>query len=171
MKPKTAGRAGKSFCPPDYRIAPNARFAGLVSGAQILTFQGEQRVDDLSAGDCVLTRRGAVPILRIDVVSMVAPTVYMMAGTLGHGRRDTDALLTADQTVCLRDWRAQAFHGQQTALVPARALVDGEFVRNLGQQVITLHRIFCAVPQVFYADGLEMGTADATQLDLAHHTV
>lgn len=167
MTPRTAMRLSRSHCPTGHRSAHDPQFAGLVSGAQILTLKGEQPVDDLRAGDCVLTRRGAVPVVRIDVVSLVVPTVYVIAGTLSHNRPDRDAFLTADQMVHLRDWRALAFCGRETALVQARDLIDGEFVRNMGQQVVTLHRIFCDTPQVFYAEGLELATADMTSQDLA----
>ncbi|WP_299776771.1 Hint domain-containing protein [uncultured Roseobacter sp.] len=160
MKPKTAGRVGSEHCPTGHGAPRDHRFAGLVSGAQILTLKGERPVETLRTGDHVLTRSGAVPVIRIDIVSVIAPAVYVIAGSLGHSRPDRDALLTAHQTIHLRDWRALAFCGANKALVEAACLVDGEFVRDLGQQLVTLHRIFCAAPQVIYADGLELGTAD-----------
>ncbi len=40
-------------------------------------------------------------------------------------------------------------------------LVDHEFVRDLGFLPMTLYRVICDTPQVLYADGLELGTADA----------
>lgn len=168
MSPKTARRLSTSHCPTGHRATHNPLFAGLVSGAQVLTLKGELPVEALRAGDCVLTRRGAVPIARIDVISVITPTVYVIAGSLSHNRPDNDAFLTADQMVQLRDWRALAFCGKDTALVQARDLIDGEFVRNMGQQVVTLYRIFCSTPQVFYAEGLELGTADMTSHNLTH---
>ncbi|MDW3182127.1 Hint domain-containing protein [Roseobacter sp.] len=160
MKPKTVGRVGNRRCPTGDGALEGVRFTGLVSGARILTLKGERPVDGLRAGERVLTREGAVPVTRVEVVSMVVPTVYIIAGSLGHCRLERDALLTAQQTVHLRDWRAPAFCGTRNAFVEAAQLVDGEFVRSLGQQVVTLHRVFCATPQVLYADGLELGTAD-----------
>lgn len=160
MKPKTAGRVDSEHCPTGCGVRQRIQYTGLVSGARILTLNGERLVDDLRAGDRVLTREGAVPVTRVEVVSVVVPTVYIIAGSLGHRRLERDALLTAHQTVHLRDWRAPAFCGTRNAFVEAAQLVDGEFVRSLGQQVVTLHRVFCATPQVLYADGLELGTAD-----------
>jgi hypothetical protein len=137
-------------------------FSGLVSDARIFTFKGEYAVQDLQVGDRVIARDGGmIPIVRIETISLIARAIYVIAGSLGHSRPDRDTLLAADQTVFLRDWRAQAFAGQEAALLPARALVDGEFVRDIGLQAMTLHRIFCADPHVLYADGLELGTADA----------
>ncbi|MEP2641497.1 Hint domain-containing protein [Roseobacter sp.] len=152
--------------PADHHTRADIGFAGLVSGAHVLSLKGEQPVEALGVGDHVLTRSGAVRIRHIDVVSVVVPTVYVIAGSLGHARTDRDALLTADQTVYLHDWRALALYGQHTALARIGDLIDGEFVRDLGQQVVTVYRIFCAMPRMFYADGLEVGTADAVHRPL-----
>ncbi|MCV3271162.1 Hint domain-containing protein [Roseobacter sinensis] len=160
MKPRTAGRSrarsSSTFC----TAAEPAGHAGLISGAQVLTLKGERCVEALRVGDHVLTRGGALPLTRIDVISALVPCVYVIAGSLGHSRTDRDALLTADQMIFLRDWRATAVFGQPSALVPAQKLVDGEFVRDLGQQLVTLYRLFCPMPQILFADGLNLGTAD-----------
>jgi hypothetical protein len=49
------------------------------------------------------------------------------------------------------------------ALVAARTLVDGEFIRDLGQQEHTLIQLFCDAPHILYADGLEVSTADGAR--------
>lgn len=166
MKPTTAGRKDGASCRAGDQAACSAASAGLVSGARIITLNGEQPVDDLRVGDHIVTRGGAVPITRIEVLSLIAPVIYVIAGSLGHSRTDRDALVSADQLIHLRDWRAAALTGQPSAFVPAERLVDGEFVRDLGQQLITLHRIHCAAPQVIYAEGLELGMTTALQDDL-----
>lgn len=144
-------------------------FHGLIEGAQLLTLKGERSVESLRPGDHILSRAGAVPVVRIDVLSAVVPAVYVLAGSLGHSRTDRDALLTADQIVHLSDWRAAALCGQQSALVTARDLVDGEFVRDVGQQLVTLYRLYCPRPQILFADGLELCTADIHAVELAQH--
>ncbi len=160
MKPRTVGRPPVSLRAATRDDAAQPSYAGLISGAQLLTLNGELSVDVLRVGDHILTRSGAVPIRRIDVVSALVPSVYVIAGSLGHSRTDRDALLSADQLVFLRDWRAAALSGQRTALLQARALVDGEFVRDVGLQLVTLYRIYCQSPQILFADGLDLGTAD-----------
>lgn len=162
MKPKTAGRTSGNIPPTGRSAQPNMSGVGLVSGARILTLRGEQPVETLRAGDRVIARGGgAIPLTGIDVVSMVTHVVYIIAGSIGHSRPDSDTLLTAEQPVLIRDWRAMALYGAPHALVPARRLIDGEFVRNLGQQAVTLYRLHCAAPQVVFADGLELGTANS----------
>lgn len=162
MKPKTIESLSSDRGSTDQIAAFERSSAGLVSGARILTLRAMQPVEKLRVGDSVITRaRGAVRVTEIKTVSLVTRAVYIIAGSIGHYRKDRDALVAADQTVLLRDWRARALFGQKSALVRASALIDGEFVRDLGQQAITLHRIYCGTPQIIFADGLELGTADA----------
>ncbi|GIT85901.1 Hint domain-containing protein [Roseobacter sp. OBYS 0001] len=134
---------------------------GFVHGARILTMKGARRVEHLRPGDHVITRgNGAVPVHLIEQRSMVVPAVYIVAGSLGHHQPDLDSLLPASQTVLLRDWRAHAFAGAEETMVRIDRLVDGEYVRDIGLQTLTLYSVFCAAPQVLYADGMELGTAD-----------
>ena len=139
--------------------------SGFVHGARVLTMKGARAIEALRPGDYVITRgNGAVPVHRIDQRSMVVPAVYVLAGSLGHHQPDLDSLLPASQTVLLRDWRAQALAHTDEAMVTIDRLIDGEFVRDVGLQTLTLYSVFCAAPQVLYADGMELGTADALTL-------
>lgn len=170
MKPKTAGREGGTIRPaiPIEQFEstnhhyPDTDLTGVTLGSAVMTLRGLRRVETLSPGDRIVTRSaGALPIERIKRCSFVTRAVYIIAGSMGHHQRDRDTLLPAAQCVLLRDWRAKALTGQETALVPARALVDGEFVRDLGYMPVSVIRLFCAAPHVIYADGMELGTADA----------
>ncbi|WP_187432191.1 hypothetical protein ROLI_013220 [Roseobacter fucihabitans] len=163
MTPKTAGYVGASARVLRENTCCAPSLAGLVCGAHVLTPYGEQSVDSLRVGQSLISRdRGPVRIRKIEVVSLVTHLIYIIAGSIGHTRMDRDAMLTAQQTVLLRDWRARALFAKPAALARAKALVDGEYVRNLGQYPVTVHRIYCDAPQVIYADGLALGTADAT---------
>ena len=167
MKPKTAGcddeathqTSTDSFEHCSTWTDPDT--FGLVRGSQIITMDGLRCVEDLKAGDRLVTRgQGSTPIGSIRQISLVCRAVYVIAGSLGHGRPDRDGLLPFDQTVLVRDWRAQALVGSQIALIPARDLVDGEFVRDIGQMPMTLYQIHCDGPKVIYVDGMELGTID-----------
>ncbi|WP_299967962.1 Hint domain-containing protein [uncultured Roseobacter sp.] len=160
MKPGRATRQARLMDAGPVDAQPWVGLAGLVTGARVTTNTGERSVEALSPGDVVLTRSGAAPITRVEALSLVAPVVYVIAGSLSHNRTDRDALLIADQTIYLQDWRAAAFCGAPAALVEARRLIDGEFVRHLGQHAVTIHRVFCDTPQILLADGLELGTSD-----------
>lgn len=170
MKPKTAGCDDGRLHPADQRasitplpVVPNAlNVTGFVHDARIITMRGQCRVQDLKHGDRVVSRdQGSVVIRRIEQVSCIARAIYVLAGSLGHIQQDRDSLLPAGQPVLVRDWRARTFGHGKAALMRAGDLVDHEFVRDLGFLPMTLYRVICDTPQVLYADGLELGTADA----------
>lgn len=166
MQPNTARHICGEFGQTSQSVRHDTRGAGLVSGTRVLTLNGETPVQRLCVGSHVLTRNfGPVPIIDIEIVSMIAPVVYIIAGSIGHNRQDRDVMMAGDQTIMVRDWRAMAVFGQVNAVTRASTLVDGEFVRDLGQHAVTLYRIYCACPQFIFADGLEMGTANVQITD------
>ena len=142
-------------------VEPCARLAGLVHGAKVVTSRGLCPVESLLPQKHIIARdHGAVPITRIEKISLVTQAVYVIAGSLGHKDLDRDTLIPAAQTALLRDWRATIWAGRTALVQEALDLVDGEFVRDLGLTPVTLYRIFCDQPQIINADGLELGTAD-----------
>lgn len=170
MKPKTAGRTTDTRQDAyPMRAVDTAAFdtssslmCGVTSDARIVTLDGLRAVQDLRPGDRLVTRgAGAVPVRGIQQHSIVTRAVYILAGSLGHRQPDRDTLLPAAQSVLVRDWRARVFGKSDSMLVTARVLVDGEYVRDIGFMPLTLYRIYCDRPQIIYADGMELGTADA----------
>jgi len=162
MKPNTVGRVGGI----DRHAGQFSHYAaldtGLVQGALILTLDGEMPVEFLSVGDKLITRdSGIAKIRHLQRSTRKVRRIALAAGSLGHTRPERDATLAGDQMVLVRDWRARALFHSERALVAARSLVDGEFITDLGEVETTLVQIFCDGPHILYADGLELGTADA----------
>jgi len=138
--------------------------SGLIAGTKLLTLDGEIPVEILSIGDKLITRDcGVSKVVHIQRTTRKVHTIAFAAGSLGHTRPDCDTLLAADQMVLIRDWRARAMFSSERALVSARALVDGEFIIDQGEQEQMLIQIFCDGPHILYAGGLELGTADASR--------
>ncbi|MCX7565067.1 Hint domain-containing protein [Sulfitobacter sp. F26169L] len=164
MKPKTVGRVG-GVNPQTGQYAPYAsRDTGLLQGTMLLTLEGEMPVEFLTVGDKIITRdSGIAKVEHIQRTTRTVHTIALAAGSLGHTRPERDAVLAGDQMCLIRDWRAQAMFGADRALVAARTLVDGEFIRDLGMQEQTLVQIFCDGPHILYADGLEVSTADGAR--------
>ncbi|WP_299029552.1 Hint domain-containing protein [uncultured Sulfitobacter sp.] len=164
MKPKTVGRVGGDT-PQTGHYAPYAtRDTGLLQGTTLLTLEGEMPVEFISVGDKIITRdSGIARVEHIQRTTRKVHTIALAAGSLGHTRPERDATLAGDQMCLIRDWRAQALFGADRALVAARTLVDGEFIRDLGMQEQTLFQIFCDGPHILYADGLEVSTADGAR--------
>jgi len=164
MKPNTVGRVGDK----DRQAGQFSPYAvletGLLTGAKLLTLDGEMPVDFLSVGDKLITRdSGIARVEHIQSTTRSVHAVSFAAGSLGHTRPEADTLLAGDQMVLIRDWRARALFNSERALVAARSLVDGEFIMDLGQIETTIYQIFCDGPHILYADGLELGTADAAR--------
>lgn len=164
MKPNTVGRVDGT----DRRAGQFSPYAvldtGLLQGAKMLTLDGEIPVEFLSVGDKIITRdSGISKVKHIQRMTRTVHAIALAAGSLGHTRPEQDARLAADQMVLIRDWRARALFNSERALVAARTLLDGEFITDLGKIETTLYQIFCDGPHIVYADGLELGTADASR--------
>ncbi len=152
MKPKTVGRSGGSKPAQAHFIC-----AGVGPGSILLTQSGERTVEEISPGDRIITRDcGLVALDGIRKYRQTIHTVRILAGSLGDTRPDRDVVLPADQELLIRDWRAQALFGKAQAMVPARALVDGEFITHDGLRTLTLYQLWFDAPHVIYADGLEL---------------
>ena len=164
MKPNTVGRVGGQD-PQAGQFSPYAVLdTGLLQGTMLMTLDGEMPVEFVSIGDKLITRdTGISKVTHIQRSSREVHAIAFAAGSLGHTRPERDAQLAGDQMVLVRDWRARAMFNSERALVAARALVDNEFITDLGMVETTLFQIFCDGPHIIYADGLELGTADAAR--------
>jgi len=131
--------------------------SGLPAGTLVMTLQGEVAVEALMPGDRIISRTMGTAVLR-DVAARVADVamVRILAGSLGHTRPGRDLSVGPDTMIHIRDWRAQALYGKPAALIPARRLVDGEFVALQDHALTTLYTLTFDRPQVVYADGLEI---------------
>lgn len=153
MKPKTVGRHGGQ----NPAIRAHVQNMGLVAGTSILTLDGALPVEHLYPADRIITRDAGAAILRdIQVHRVAGPAVLIAGGTLGDTRPEHDLIIPAAQAVLVRDWRAKALAGRQQALLPARMLVDGEFIRLLPWTQITVYQLFMDAPHIIYAGGLEL---------------
>ena len=153
MKPKTVRRSsGLSSA-----FAQSHR-AGVGPGTVILSQAGETQVEDLRVGARIITRdAGLVTLCGLRKYRLTTHTVRIHANSFGNAGPDRDVILPAEQHVLVRDWRAMALFGQQQALVPAQALVDGSFITNDGVRTLTLFDLRFDCAHVIYADGLEVG--------------
>lgn len=144
---------------------------GLLATTWVLTRRGEVRAADLTAGDHLITRSGGFSeVLGTSWAIQRARAVIIKAGSLGHTRPGCDLILPSCQRILVRDWRARALFGRSESLAEVSRLVDGEFIRNLGEQDLGLVFLRLANSEVIYAGGLELECplpAEAAQRDAA----
>ncbi|MCF6231702.1 MAG: Hint domain-containing protein [Rhodobacteraceae bacterium] len=156
MKPKSVGRVD-GFDPLSHPVSSPRPKIGFVAGTFLYTREGEVPVEFLSPGDNLITRdAGMVRLTRIHHRRCVSRAILFAAGSLGHTRPEQDLILPGAQLVLIRDWRAQSMFGVDQALVRADALVDDEFIRDLGVQKLHLHQLEFGAPHIIYVGGVEL---------------
>ena len=164
MEPKTVRRA--AGVRPARHLAPENPGNALVAGTVVLTLDGALPVEFLTEGDRVITRDSGMAVVKsIRRQRRRTCCVAIKAGSLGNTRPDREAVFAAAQEVLIRDWRAEALFGASQALVPIARLIDGEFVRDLGEVDVETIELIFDTPHILYADGLEVASTSvkATQ--------
>lgn len=142
-------------------VAPTvANVAGLAAGTTVMTLDGEKSVEDLKAGDRIITRDSGMAILReVRTKEAHIASIQIKAGSLGHTRPTDDMLVGPDTLVHIRDWRAKALFGADVATVKAKRLIDGEFVSEVDACKMTMSELVFDKQHIIYADGLEIASA------------
>jgi len=149
------------------RLFQGSQKISLLRGTIVLTREGERAAEEIRAGDSLITRtQGMAQVESVRTRRAMLQAVCISAGTLGDTRGDGDLTVPWDQRILVRDWRAKAMFGQPQAVVPAYELVDGEFIRDLGLQMMDLTILEFSRPHVIYAGGLELAAAAQAPEDL-----
>ena len=133
------------------------------AGTPVLTLDGELPVEFLSVGDRLLTRNGARRLKQIEVtVVQNARMVRISKDALGVERPSDDVMVSADQQILVRDWRAKALYGTAQAMVPACRLADGEYIRSEIVSNVRLYTLGFEDDAVIYAGRLELACSKVT---------
>ena len=139
------------------RNAVQAGLQAVLVGTPILTLDGELPVEYLQPGDRVLTRAGMRRLKQIEVALVQNARVVTIAhGTLGVDRPTRDVTVSARQEILVRDWRARAICGTSQAMIAAKSLADGEYIRAVTLPEARLFTLFFEDEVVIYAGGLEL---------------
>jgi hypothetical protein len=153
--------------------------ACFVSGTEVMTPNGPVAVENLQAGDLVITRdNGAQPIKWCGRQTMPAAgrfaPVSFAAGRYGATR---DIAVSPQHRVLLTGWEAELLFGEPEVLVPAKALIDDRFVRQTPRAQVTYHHLLFGRHEILDSHGLwsesyypvahkDAGWNDATQTEL-----
>lgn len=141
---------------------------GLAAGTKVMTLDGEMPVEFLTEGDRVVTRdTGMAKLKGVRSRKVACDVVQISGGSLGHNRPEADITVPSGQQLLIRDWRAEALFGKKIALVPAKNLVDGEYIRDLGKGVMTVYELVFDTDHIIYAGGLEIAAKSEQDLAVA----
>ena len=127
-----------------------------VAGTSIQTANGEQKVENLSVGDMVVTvDHGPQPIRWIGYTTRTAQgkmaPILIEKGTLGNAR---DLLVSPQHRILVQGWQAELLFGSCDVLVPAKALLSDQRIRRkLGGDVCYYHVLFDQ-HEIIYSEGI-----------------
>ncbi len=139
--------------------AASDNVCGLVAGTSVMTMDGELPVEHLTNGDRIITRDCGMAVLRdIRVNKTALACIRIKAGSLGYTRPDRDMLVAPGAMLHIRDWRAKAIFGKAQVTVPARRLLDGEFVAEQAKCKVAVYDLVFDSQHIIYADGLEVAS-------------
>jgi hypothetical protein len=135
---------------------------GLALGTQILTLDGALPVEFLSTGDRIVTRMGSRKLASIEVTVVQNARIMRIAeDTLGIDRPFAEICVSPDQPIMVRDWRAKAMTGNATAMIAAKRLADGEYIRAETVAEMRFYTLRFDEDVVIYAGGLELACTTA----------
>jgi hypothetical protein len=130
---------------------------GIAIGTEVMTLEGALPVEYLCPGDRILTRSGTCRLRALSMTRIQnARVVRISESTLGVDRPAAAIVVTREQPILIRDWRAKALYGAAQAMIPARRLVDGEYIRAEVVADLRLYTLHFDAPEVIYAGGLEL---------------
>ena len=135
-------------------------------GTLLETPDGPQPVEDLVAGDRVVTRdNGAEDIVWVGSRNISGARLYAMpdlrpvrirSGALGTGRPTGDLIVSPDHRMLVTGPSAQALWGEPEVLVAARDLIDDHRVtRDLGAKSVTYIHLMLPAHHILIANGVE----------------
>jgi len=104
-----------------------------VRGTMIATENGDIAVEDLSAGDLVITQsNGPQPLRWIGSTKRIArrslAPIRIKAGALGENTPSKDLLVSPAHRMVVAGWRAEVLFGEPEYLVPAKNLVNDDTI-------------------------------------------
>ncbi|MEJ8561674.1 Hint domain-containing protein [Yoonia sp. GPGPB17] len=129
--------------------------ACFVSGTEIMTPDGPVRIEDIAAGDLVLTRdHGAQPV-RWAASQTVSGMGRLAPVTIGAGRYGARKALSVSpqHRVLVTGWQAELLFGEAEVLVPAKALIDDHAVRRAPCRKVTYHHLLFDTHQIVESHG------------------
>ena len=126
-----------------------------VSGTRILTPKGEIAVDDLKAGDQVVTMdHGMQQIRWIGSCSRAATGTFapirFRKGVIGNTR---DLLVSPQHRMLVKGWQAELLFNEPEVLVPAKALLSDYGVTHQSGGMVTYFHILFDKHEIIYAQG------------------
>ena len=144
-----------TFEGPSFAATTYATPICVVSGTMVMTPQGGRAVEDIAAGDAVITRDHGIQVVRwtgasrFEAKGTCAP-VRFETGVLGN----TEPLLVSQQhRVLVEGWQAELLFGEEMVLVPAIHLLNDTDVRLKRGGQVQYHHLLLDEHAVILTNG------------------
>lgn len=142
------------------RFAQSMSPCAIAAGTPVLTLSGAIPIEQIVPGDRVITRSGARIVREVIVARLESARVLRISeGVLVKNTPGADVIVSPDQPIFVRDWRAAALAGRAQALLPAARLADGDYIREEMAAKIVMVSLCFDRDEVVYAGGLELACA------------
>ncbi|MEJ8560599.1 Hint domain-containing protein [Yoonia sp. GPGPB17] len=132
-------------------------------GTAIATPNGEMPVENLKAGDRILTRDNGIQTLswvgikRLDFAELKAAPqlrpIKISAGALGNNMPERDMLVSPSHRMLIVSHQAELYFGQSEILVAARHMLAMDGVEVTDQPYVTYIHIMCQNHEIVLSDG------------------
>jgi hypothetical protein len=142
-------------------------------GTRIRTPAGDVPVEELAAGDLVLTHDGrAVPLLWTGSRTVSADDlrrfpalrpIRLPAGSLGKGSPARDLYVSPQHRVLMTGWKAELLFGLPEILVPAKALAGDIAGPALGTEAVEYFHLVCERHEIILSEGQPTETLNPTE--------
>lgn len=127
-----------------------------VTGTHIQTSAGEQKIEELSTGDMVVTMdHGLQPIRWIGHTTRTAQgkmaPILIEKNALGNTR---DLLVSPQHRVLIQGWQAELLFGAPEVLVPAKFLMSDQKIRRKSGGDVCYYHILFDNHEIIFSEGI-----------------
>jgi hypothetical protein len=141
---------------PEHPVAQTGQTAGICQNTRIMTINGEVRIENLKAGDMIVTRDcGLQPLLWVGKVTppQLHKAVYFTKNSINNSR---DMILCPNQLVALKGPQALLRYGQREVLIAAHTFVNGDTIHHTDTCRQVFFQLLLKNHQVIYAEAAAM---------------
>ena len=145
-----------TFEGPNFAATSYATPICFAAGTLIKTPTGLRKVDEIAIGDQVNTAHdGPQPVRwracrRLPALGRMAPVEFRV-GAVGNTR----ALRVSPQhRMCIDDWRAELWYGEEAVLGPAKDLSNGDTIFQVSGGLVEYHHLLFDHHQIVFAEGV-----------------
>lgn len=137
--------------------------SGLSAGARVLTLTGEKAIEDIKAGERLVS--ADIGVIRLRAISkkrmQLRDMVRVCPSALWDGDESDAFYVAPNQPIVVRGWMSRAMFGRDQALVSAQRLLDGKIYKRSNEHrlqdgTVTLYQLHFDKRHLVRVAGIDM---------------